>query len=210
MSSRYKIYDNKHDEINDFLSYKRNLGRSQRTLNAHSRVLQRFFHEHFTDLRPQDVEVQHIEEYLSILEERDVSQSTKKRYLESLSSFYSWALNRPRFEEINGNPASVVTEDIKCDSKDRPDCATWDNGKKIIQHITDPRNKMLAVTLAKTGCRLTEALSLRQDDLFLDEGFVRLRNRKGGGETVALWTKKLYEPSAATTESDPTTQTTSS
>jgi len=46
--------------------------------------------------------------------------------------------------------------------------------------MTDPRNKTVAVLLAKTGCRVSEALEVKQDDLMLDEGFVRLRERKGG------------------------------
>jgi integrase/recombinase XerD len=42
----------------------------------------------------------------------------------------------------------------------------------------------VAVVLAKTGCRVTEALTITQEDLLLDEGFIRLTNRKGGKTTV--------------------------
>jgi integrase/recombinase XerD len=41
-----------------------------------------------------------------------------------------------------------------------------------------------AVLLAKTGCRVSEALEVKMDDLVLYEGFVRLRERKGGKQTV--------------------------
>lgn len=40
------------------------------------------------------------------------------------------------------------------------------------------------MVLAKTGCRLTEALEIKLDDLLLDQGFIRLQSRKGGGEGV--------------------------
>jgi integrase/recombinase XerD len=50
--------------------------------------------------------------------------------------------------------------------------------------MTDPRNKTVAVLLAKTGCRVSEALEVKMDDLILDEGFARLRERKGGKQTV--------------------------
>lgn len=50
--------------------------------------------------------------------------------------------------------------------------------------IPNPRNKAVAVLLAKTGCRLEEALEIKMDDLMLDDGFVRLRERKGGKQTV--------------------------
>lgn len=56
--------------------------------------------------------------------------------------------------------------------------------KNIIHNIADPRNKAIAVILAKTGCRIREALEIERDDLMLDDGFIRLRERKGGSQTV--------------------------
>ncbi|WP_226008328.1 tyrosine-type recombinase/integrase [Natrinema salinisoli] len=179
-----KVFENKHDEINEFLRQKEAMGRSPRTLNAYSRTLKKFYHEQFPDLKPAKTEVRHIEEYLHELNERDLSQNTKRRYLESLSSFFSYAMKRPRFEEINSNPAGVVLEEIPKRVHDRPDCATWENAKKIVHEIADPRDKSVAVLLAKTGCRLTAALEIKQDDLMLEEGFIPLRKRKGGKQTV--------------------------
>ena len=179
-----KVFENKHDEINKFLRQKEAMGRSPRTLNAYSRTLKRFYHEQFPELTPAETEVRHIEEYLHELNERDLSQNTKRRYLESLSSFFSYAMKRPRFEEINSNPAGVVLEEIPKLIHDRPDCATWENAKRIVHEIADPRDKSVAVLLAKTGCRLTAALEIKQDDLMLEEGFIRLRKRKGGKQTV--------------------------
>lgn len=179
-----KVFENKHDEINEFLRQKEAMGRSPRTLNAYSRTLKKFYHEQFPELTPAGTEVRHIEQYLHELNERDLSQNTKRRYLESLSSFFSYAMKRPRFEEINSNPAGVVLEEIPKRVHDRPDCATWENAKRIVHEIADPRDKSVAVLLAKTGCRLTAALEIKQDDLMLEEGFIRLRKRKGGKQTV--------------------------
>lgn len=85
-----KIYENRHDAVNDFLQRKEDMGRSHRTLNAYSRTLKEFFHDEFPDVTPDDVEVRHIEEYVATLSARDLSQNSKRRYLESLSAFYSW------------------------------------------------------------------------------------------------------------------------
>jgi len=178
------VYENKHDSINEFLRRKQVTGRSERTLNAYSRILKKFYHEEFSELQPEDTEVHHIEDYVMRLAQRDLSQNTKRRYLESLSAFFSYAMKRPRFEDITGNPAAVVLEEIPKQIRDRPDCATWENGKQIIHNISDPRDKTVATILAKTGCRLTEALEIKMDDLMLEEGFIRLRKRKGGNQTV--------------------------
>lgn len=182
--TREIIYENKHDAVNDFIERKQVMGRSPRTLNAYSRTLRAFFHEEFPHLTPQEVEVRDIEDYVGKLAARDLSQNTKRRYLESLSSFFGWAMKRPRFENITGNPAAVVLEEIPQQYKDRPDCATWENAKSIVHNIADPRNRAIAVVLAKTGCRIREALEIEQDDLMLEEGFIRLRERKGGNQTV--------------------------
>lgn len=178
------VYRNKHSNVNEFLEYKQSLGRSPRTVNAYSRVLKKFYHNHFPQLDPTNTGTEHIEQYLAILDDRNLSRNTKCRYIESLSAFFSYAVKRERFHEITGNPAAVVLEELPRVKRDRPDCATWNNAKQIIHGIPDPRNKAVAVLLAKTGYRLTEALEIQLDDLLLDLGFIRLQNRKGGGEGV--------------------------
>lgn len=188
-----KVYRNQHTAINDWLRSKETTGKSRRTLNEYSRTAKKFFHEEFPDLTPEDVEVRDIETYLSRLNQRDLSQNTKRRYLESLSAFYSWALQRPRYTQITGNPAAVILEEIPKNVQDRPDCATWENARKIVDAVDDPRNFVLTAVLAKTGCRAREACEIRDDDLLLDEGFIRLRNRKGGNQTVVPIDDELQE-----------------
>lgn len=177
-------YENRHDSINQFLKSKETTGCSPRTINEYSRTLKRFYHREFPDLEPKETEVRHIEQYLHTLMQRGLAQNTKRKYLENLSSFFTWAMKRPRFEDITGNPAAVVLEEIPKQIKDRPDCATWNNAKKVVHNIDDPRDQTVATIMAKTGCRVTEALTITEDDLLLDEGFIRLSNRKGGKQTV--------------------------
>ena len=179
-----KIYENNHDQINRFIDRKKATGKSTRTLNSYSRVLREFFHDEFPDLEPSEVEVLHVEDYVTALNDRDLSQNSIKKYLEVISSFYSYAMKRPHFEGITGNPAAVVMEEISRVRRDRPDCATWESACKIINHTADPRDKTVQIVLAKTGARLRETLSIRREDLMLDDGFIRLRNRKGGKQTV--------------------------
>lgn len=178
------VYENKHDVVKEFIRKKQSTGCSHRTLNSYSRTRKKFFHDQFPDLTPSEVTVQHIEDYVVTLDQRGLSQNTKRRYLESLSAFYDWTMKRPRFEDSTGNPAAVVLADIPKKIRELPDCATWENGAKIIHEMTDPRNKTVAVLLPKTGCRGSEALEVNINDLMLENGFVRLRERKGGKQTV--------------------------
>lgn len=179
-----RVYENRHDEINEFLQRKQDLGQSLRTVNTYSRTLREFFHDEFPEVAPDEVTVQHIEEYVGSLARRNLSQNTKRRYLETLSAFYTWALHRPRFEGITGNPAAVVLEEVPKVIHDRPDCATWADGRAIVHQLTEPRIKLIAVVMAKTGARVSEVVELTEDDLLLEEGFIRFRKRKGKTTTV--------------------------
>lgn len=179
-----KVFENKHKCINDWLRSKDSTGASRRTLNAYSRIACKFFHEHFPETHPSAVTVGDIEAYVLDLNDRGVAQNTKRRYVESLSSFYTWALFRPRFEDITGNPAKVVLEELPKEKKPRPETATWENGRQIIRNIADPRDKTAAILMAKTGARVTEVVTLKYEDLLLDQGFIRFTDRKGGTTTV--------------------------
>lgn len=184
------VYKNKYDDVNGFLQYKQSRGRSPRTVNAYSRILKKFYHEQFPEITPATTTIEHIERYPSELDRRELSRNTKRRYIESLSSFFTYAVKRERFPEITGNPAAVILEELPRVRRERPNCATRENAMRIIHAIPDPRNKAVAVILSKTCCRLTEALGIKLDDLLLDQGFIRLRERKGGGKGLSRLTRR--------------------
>jgi len=180
-----KVFQNKHDCINEWLQSKDSTGKSRRTLNAYSRTAAKFFHEIAPNTHPADLRITDIEAWMRDLAQRDCAANTKRRYVESLSSFYDWAMKRPHaYPDITGNPAAVVLEELEKVQRERPDTATWENGKRVIWNIPDPRDKTAAILMAKTGARVEEILSLQTEDLLLDNGFIRLRNRKGGTTTV--------------------------
>ncbi len=90
--------------------------------------------------------MEQIEDYLELLSDRDLSQNTKRRYVESLSSFYGWTMKRPQFEDVTANPAANVLEEIPQVYPERSDSATWGT-RKIVHNIADPRNKAIAGVL---------------------------------------------------------------
>lgn len=177
------IYKTKHEILNQWLRSKKSTGKSLQTLNAYSRTAVDFFHQENPDKTPEEIRVEDIERWIQKMDQRDLSQNTKRRYIESLSSFYDWAGKR-RGNNISYNPPAVVLEDLSKVIRERPEKATWENGAKICRHISDPRDKAIAALMAKTGCRVKEACTLKESDLMLEDGFVRFKNRKGGNSTV--------------------------
>ncbi|WP_207587200.1 tyrosine-type recombinase/integrase [Halomontanus rarus] len=180
-----RVFENEHEAVNEWLRSKNSTGKKRKTLNAYSRTAAVFFHEVIPDTAPDEVRVSDIEQWVQDLDARDCSANTKRRYVESLSSFYDWAMKRPHaYPDIRGNPAAVVLEELEKVRRERPETATWENGKQVIWQIPDPRDKAAAVMMAKTGARVGEVLSLKRENLMLEKGFVRFRDRKGGKSTV--------------------------
>jgi integrase/recombinase XerD len=181
----HQVYKTKHDCLNQWLLRKDSTNRcSRRTLNEYSRSVSKLFHHFYPEKHPTELTVGDVEEWVMDMNDRGLSDSSKRRYVENLSSFYQWAVKRPRFEDISGNPAGIVLEELPRTTRERPDTATWENGRKIIQHIPDPRDKAITVLLAKTGCRVTEACSIKKHHLDLENGFIRLEDRKGSTTTT--------------------------
>lgn len=89
-----QIFWNDHETINEFLRSKKTMGRSPRTLNSYSRILKKVYHEHFPELTPEETTVKHIEDYVALLDERGVGHNGKRKYLETLSAFFTWAGSR--------------------------------------------------------------------------------------------------------------------
>lgn len=90
-------------------------------LDLKQRVLRYFFVETFPELTPKDVTPQDVREFLDELDERGLERSSKRRYLEVLSAFYSWALGNRDLDAITFNPPGVVLETFARDLETEPD-----------------------------------------------------------------------------------------
>lgn len=80
-------------------------------LKLKRRILKDFFGEVFPGVPPSAVEIKHVREYLNKLKEKDLKYSSRRRYMEVLSSFFRYALQKSEFEDIVGNPPKIVLEE---------------------------------------------------------------------------------------------------
>jgi integrase/recombinase XerD len=100
----------KHDAIVDYFETKESKLSSD-VLTFNRRVLGYFFVDTFPETEPSEITTEHVREFLDLLDERDLEYSSKRRYLEALSSFFSHALQRSEFDDIIGNPPGVLLEE---------------------------------------------------------------------------------------------------
>jgi integrase/recombinase XerD len=100
----------KHDVIVEYFETKE-ADLSSDVLDLNRRVLGYFFVETFPELAPKDTTTEHVREFLDRLESQNLEYNSKRRYLEALSSFFSYALQQKDIEYITFNPPGVVLEE---------------------------------------------------------------------------------------------------
>lgn len=175
-----RIFECNYSEVNDFIRRKRVTGKSLRTLNEYSRFLKKFF-ERVVNKGPRDVSEDDIEDYVIELQDKGLAQNSQRKYLDTLSSFYQFLVSSPKYN-IQYNPIKSIAVDMSYEKKERPLFATWDNARKLIFFIRDPRDRCVCVILLKTGMRISEALNLRMQDIDFEKEWIYIKKRKGGKE----------------------------
>jgi integrase/recombinase XerD len=100
----------KHKAVGDYFETKESeLSLGVLTLNR--RVLGYFFVDTFPEIEPSEITTIHVREFLDHLDERGLEYSSKRRYIEVLSAFFSHALQNSKFDGIIWNPPGVVLEE---------------------------------------------------------------------------------------------------
>lgn len=173
-----KVYSNSMPALEDFIRRKKITNRSPRTLSEYSRIVVRFF-EWIGHENPDRITEKDIERYLEHLQGKKLSQNTQAKYIEALASFFSFVVGRGEYE-LKLNPVTDLASEIKHERKPRPSTATWENVKRNILSMTDPRDQALAVLAAKIGARISEILGFELEDMDFENGFALIKKGKGG------------------------------
>ena len=153
---------------------------SDNTVEAYVHDVQRFadyLAVHAPGTAPADVTRELIEAYLAELFEEGMEKRSQSRMLSGLNSFFDFLL---RTDRIAQSPTALV-EHPKT-GQYLPDTLTIDEVEAILGAIdlSAPqgyRNRAIIETLYSCGLRVSELVTLRISDLFLDEGYLRVRGK---------------------------------
>ena len=146
---------------------------SQNTVASYCSDVDKFLS--FLQCRAEDAGAEDIISFLS--KDDNLSKRSQARKLSALKSFFGWMIAEGMMEDnpcdrIDGPKIGRYLPDVlsieEIDAMIRStDCSTW-QGK---------RDKAILETLYGCGLRVSEAVELKISDLYLDEGFIKVRGK---------------------------------
>lgn len=154
-------------------------GMSANTIESYMRDLRQF--EEFVleryGLSPVNVEQRMVEDFLLFIYERGVEKSTQARMLSGIKSFYHYLLVT---DVIDESPVQFIEHPSL--SHTLPDTLSVEEIDLILDAIDlsapqGRRNRAMVEMLYSCGLRVSELVSLRIQDLFFDEGFIRVTGK---------------------------------
>lgn len=149
---------------------------SANSVEAYMRDLRQFAHFilRLWDVPPQKVEASMVERYMAWLYDKGREKSSQARALSSVRSFFNFLMINDRIES---SPAEFVQSPKF--GRQLPDILSTDEIDRIIASIDTStvkglRDQAMLELLYSCGLRVSELTSLRIQDLFFGEGYIRV------------------------------------
>ncbi len=163
------------DEYRAHLTLEKKL--SDNTTEAYIRdlyLLEDFAERHCGGLSPNEVQLAHLEDFMSDLYDRKRARASMARTLSGVKSFFNY-LTDSGFLSVS--PAELL-ESPKAGRR-LPTVLSVDEIRNILDSIdlstsSGHRNRAMIETLYSCGLRVSELTGLRLGDLFFDDGFLRV------------------------------------
>lgn len=174
MAESAKKWEKINGEYRRYIKFEKRL--SDNSVDAYMRDFEEFSHfvmRHW-DIRAEEVASEHIERYMAWLYDEGLSSASQARRLSGVKSFYNFLLLKDRVEQL-------PTEGIAAPKAGRalPDTLTLDEIDAMlatfdIRTAKGCRDSAIVEVLYSCGLRVSELTSLRLQDLFFGEGYVRV------------------------------------
>lgn len=149
---------------------------SANSVEAYMRDLRQFAHFilRMWDVPPRKVEAAMIERYMAWLYDRGREKSSQARALSSVRSFFNFLMIN---DQIDASPAEFVQSPKF--GRQLPDVLSTDEIDRIIATVDTStvkglRDQAMLEVLYSCGLRVSELTSLRIQDLFFGEGYIRV------------------------------------
>ncbi|MBN1233507.1 MAG: tyrosine recombinase XerD [Candidatus Coatesbacteria bacterium] len=157
-------------EFKAFMNLER--GMSKLTTEAYLRDVIRFLKPLKKDLS--SVKPEELEKYIHFLYDLELAASSINRNISSLKSFFKFLVE----EDLLTNNPSANLKGPKLPEK-LPHVLSIEEMQRLLEipdmkQITGRRDRVMLETAYACGLRVTELISLGTDNLWLDEGFIRI------------------------------------
>ncbi len=146
--------------------------------------LLQYFEYSQQSVKPEDLELKHLQGFLKWINELGMSPYTQARVISGIRAFYKYLI----MENIVKNDPAEMLESPKI-SRKLPDILSIQEIDALIAAIDlslpqGERNKAILETLYGCGLRVSELVGLKISDIYFNEGFVRIIG-KGNKERLA-------------------------
>lgn len=143
-------------------------GFSDRTIKAYSLHNKDFLD--FSNKEPQNIAVDDIKAYMAyLMRDKGLKPSSVSLAMSSLRFLY---------DEMMGKGIVAKVKMPKLEKK-LPTVLTKDEIRKLIESMTNEKHRLLIKMMYSSGLRVSECVSLKEDDLNLEEKFGTVRAGKG-------------------------------
>ena len=157
-------------------------GFSQKTADSYKLYNGQFLK--FINKEPEKIEENDIKNYLSYLtSNKHYKPRSLNLALSSLKFFYNNVMNKK------------ITENIKSPKLDKkiPVILNSEEIKSLLNAITNPKHKILISLMISSGLRISEAVSVKINDINFEEKTLKIKNEKGNKERITIISGKLLE-----------------
>ena len=141
---------------------------------------------------PKDVTVSDINNFMACVYDKGVKKSSQARVLSGVKSFFNYLVAN---NLVDSSPVEFI-ESPKL-TRSLPEVLSIDDIDKIIDNIDTNhpqgfRNKAIIETIYSCGIRASELISLTMNDVFFNDGFIRV-NGKGRKQRIVPISDRAIE-----------------
>ena len=144
---------------------------SKSGLASHANALKHCYS--ILDMSVDKIKYKHYQDIIDTLTKKDLSYSTKKKVRNLISLLLQYAIS---MEYTTVNYSSMIK--IGKNKKIRPHVPFTEDEIKAVWEIEDISNADIILILLYTGCRVSELLNLKKENVFLDDGYFKITESK--------------------------------
>ena len=157
-------------------------GLSQKTIESY------LFHNNeflkFANKKPEEISEADVKNYVSYLSsERKYKPRSINLAFSSLKFLYSNLLNKKIMENV---------KIPKLDKKD-PVVLSKEEIKSLLSAVENPKHKILLSLMLSSGLRVSEAVSLKIEDVNLDDKLIKIKSNKANKDRLTIMQSRLID-----------------
>lgn len=152
---------------------------SPKTISSYLATLEKYFS--FKKNQPDSLDLTNIKQFLLSLQQKNLTASTRNLYLSAIKFYY---------HQVVKTPQKIKLKIAKKDSK-LPVVLSQAEIKKILAQIINSKHRLLIALSYAAGLRVSEVISLKVQDLDLNQLTIHLKKAKGNRERITIFSQKL-------------------